>query len=149
MLHLKLFRNATRYSLRSNLRIRSYPVRQFVARGPQHTPEGEREIEGGKESGGGRKLALAGLTLSAVMGKAKYVLVALKLTKAAPLASMVLSSAAYSMIFGWPYACGMVGLIFFHECGHAIVMRHYGVPFSPMVFIPFMGAVISMEENPR
>jgi Zn-dependent protease len=62
---------------------------------------------------------------------------------------MVLTSFAYSFFFGWPYAVGMVGLIFFHECGHALVMKKYGVPFSPMVFIPFMGAVIAMKEEPR
>eukprot|EP01032_Pedospumella_encystans_P038890 gene38890-44086_t len=33
--------------------------------------------------------------------------------------------------------------------GHAIVMHRYGVPFSPMVFVPFMGAVIAMKEDPR
>jgi hypothetical protein len=70
----------------------------------------------------------------------KYVLVALKLTKMAPLASMVITSGTYALFFGWPYAIGMVGLIFFHECGHAVVMHRYNVPFSPMVFVPFMGA---------
>lgn len=94
-------------------------------------------------------LASVGLGASLLMTKTKYVLVALKLTKAAPLASMVLSSFAYSFIFGWPYAVGMVGLIFFHECGHAIVLHRYGVPFSPMVFIPFMGAVIVTKDKPR
>jgi len=89
------------------------------------------------------------LGASFLMGKTKYAIVALKLTKAAPLASMVLSSFAYSFIFGWPYAIGMVGLIVCHECGHAVVMNHYKVPFSPMVLIPFMGAVIAMKESPR
>jgi Zn-dependent protease len=28
-------------------------------------------------------------------------------------------------------------------------MMHYGMPFSPMVFIPFMGAVIATKEQPR
>lgn len=93
--------------------------------------------------------ASIGVGVSILAGKAKYALVALKLTKAAPLASMVITSLAYSMIFGLPYAVGMVGLIFVHECGHAVVMHRYGVPFSPMVFIPFVGAVISMKEEPR
>lgn len=85
---------------------------------------------------------------SVLFGKTKYVLAALKLTKMAPLASMVITSATYSLFFGWPYAIGMVGLIFVHECGHAIAMHHYKVPFSPMVFVPFMGAVIAMKEYP-
>lgn len=61
-----------------------------------------------------------GLGASFLFGKLKFVLIGLKLTKAAPLISMVISSAAYSFIFGWPYAIGMVGLIFVHECGHAL-----------------------------
>lgn len=89
------------------------------------------------------------LGASFLVGKTKYVLVALKLTKAAPLASMVITSFAYSFFFGWQYAVGMVGLILCHESGHALVMRHYGVPFSPMVFVPFMGAVIAMKESPK
>jgi len=86
---------------------------------------------------------------SLLLGKTKYILVALKVTKFAPLASMVFTSFTYSLFFGWPYAVGMVGLIFVHECGHAIVMNHYKLPFSPMVFIPFMGAVISMKDAPK
>jgi hypothetical protein len=74
---------------------------------------------------------------SVLFGKTKYLLAALKLTKLASLGSMVLSIGAYSMIFGWPYAVGMVGLIFCHECGHLAVMLQRGIPFSPMVFIPF------------
>jgi Zn-dependent protease len=43
----------------------------------------------------------------------------------------------------------MVGLITVHEVGHALVMMHRGIPFSPMVFIPFMGAMIAMKQRPR
>lgn len=91
----------------------------------------------------------AGAVVSMLFGKVKYVLLALKLTKMAPLLSMVASSAAYSLVYGPMYGCGMVGLILFHECGHAIAMNHYGVPFSPMVFVPFMGAAIQVEKHPR
>ena len=51
-----------------------------------------------------------------ILGKGKYILGALKLTKLAPLGSMLLSVGAYTMIFGFPYAVGMVGLILVHEC---------------------------------
>ena len=84
-----------------------------------------------------------------MFGKAKYILAAVKLAKFAPLASMLVSSFAYSFFYGWPFAVGMVGLIAVHESGHALAMRYYGVPFSPMVFIPFMGAVISMKDQPK
>lgn len=92
-------------------------------------------------------LASIGISAVFLMSKAKVVLVALQLTKALPLVSMLITSFTYSLFFGWPYAVGMVGLIFMHECGHALVMRHYEVPFSPMVFIPFMGAVIVMNKE--
>lgn len=96
----------------------------------------------------GGMIASLGLGASFLFGKTKFLLGALKITKAGPLLSMLATSATYSLFFGWPYACGMVGLIFVHECGHLVVMRHYGVPFSPMVFVPFMGAVIAMKEYP-
>jgi Zn-dependent protease len=53
------------------------------------------------------------------------------------------------MFFGLPYAAGMVGLILVHEVGHALVMHQRGIPFSPMVFVPFMGAAIAMKQQPR
>ena len=89
-------------------------------------------------------VASAGFVL---FGKMKYLLVALKLTKLAPAASMLVSIGAYSMFFGLPYACGMVGLIFVHELGHCFAMKHYNVPFSPMVFVPFFGAAIGMSVS--
>lgn len=86
---------------------------------------------------------------SLLLGKTKYVLAALKVTKLASLGSMVVSIGAYSTIFGLPYATGIVGLILVHECGHAAVMLQRGMPFSPMVFVPFMGAVIATRKQPR
>jgi Zn-dependent protease len=108
--------------------------------------------------GGGKKPNLGGGIASSVglvgaasvlFGKTKYLLVAAKATKLASLGSMALSVGAYSMFFGVPYAIGMVGLIFVHEMGHALAMHHYKIPFSPMVFLPFMGAVIAMKDRPR
>ena len=116
------------------------PVRTFSRYRPRNSGDGQKKV---------------GLAASAVMaatmlgGKAKYILAGLKLTKMTPLISMALTSFTYSLFFGWPYAVGMVGLIFVHETGHAIALRHYGVPFSPMVFVPFMGAVINMKDHPR
>lgn len=86
---------------------------------------------------------------SVVLGKGKYILGALKLTKLASLGSMLVSIGAYSMIFGLPYAVGMVGLMLVHESGHALVLMKQGIPFNPMVFIPFVGAVVVSREHPR
>eukprot|EP00428_Durinskia_dybowskii_P084986 CAMPEP_0170445426 /NCGR_PEP_ID=MMETSP0117_2-20130122/49058_1 /TAXON_ID=400756 /ORGANISM="Durinskia baltica, Strain CSIRO CS-38" /LENGTH=346 /DNA_ID=CAMNT_0010706307 /DNA_START=29 /DNA_END=1069 /DNA_ORIENTATION=+ len=125
---------------------RPLPNQLTIARHFSSPNRGNGDDDGNKKMG---MMASAGLGLSVLAGKTKYLLVGLKLTKAAPAASMLLTSFAYSFFFGWPYAVGMVGLIFFHECGHALVMRRYGVPFSPMVFVPFMGAVIAMKDEPR
>jgi Zn-dependent protease len=62
---------------------------------------------------------------------------------------MLGTTLTYSFFFGPLYSAGMVGLIFVHEAGHAIALKHYGVPFSPMVMIPFMGAAIATKEMPR
>ena len=87
-----------------------------------------------------------GAIAATLAGKTKYLLVAAKLTKAVPLISMLASTGAYAIFFGWPYAFGIVGLIFVHELGHVVALRHYKYDFSPMVFLPFMGAVISAGE---
>ena len=83
------------------------------------------------------------------LSKAKFAVGALKLSKFSTLISMGASVGAYTMFYGFPFAVGMVGLIFVHESGHALAMRYYGIPFSPMVFIPFMGAVIAQKEHTR
>jgi len=84
-----------------------------------------------------------------LLGKGKYILGALKLTKFASLGSMLLTVGAYTAFYGFPYAIGMTTLILIHESGHALVMRRLGIPFSPMVFIPFMGAAVAMRERPK
>ena len=106
---------------------------------------------GGRRPGGNRLAQGAGLigAASLLLGKSKYLLAGLKLTKFASLGSMILSVGTYSMFFGLPYATGMVGLLLVHETGHALVMRSKGIPFSPMVFMPFVGAVVAMRKQPR
>jgi Zn-dependent protease len=63
-------------------------------------------------------------------------------------ASMLVSIAAYTWIWGLPFAIGFVVLIFVHEFGHVIELRRQGVPASAPLFIPFLGAVIGMKELP-
>jgi len=122
------------------------------------TSESEEEARrggGGGGSGNGTRGGGGGLLrglgvgsgLLLLFGKAKFVLVALKLTKFTSMASMLASMGVYSLIFGWPYAVGFVSLIAVHESGHAAVMRYYGIPFSPMVFVPFVGAAVQMERS--
>ena len=63
--------------------------------------------------------------------------------------TMIISMAAYSLIFGWPYAIGFVLLIFFHELGHFVAARQRGLDVGAPTFIPFVGAWIQMKEIPH
>jgi len=117
-------------------------------RPPQRNDDDDDENKD-KKTGTARKLAGAAAGASILVGKSKYLFAGLKIAKFGPLASMVLTSFTYSFFFGWPYSLGMVGLIFVHELGHLFVMKYYNIPFSPMVFVPFMGAVISMKDHPK
>jgi Zn-dependent protease len=63
--------------------------------------------------------------------------------------SMLLMIWGYSWLFGWPFAAGLVFLIFVHEMGHVIAAKWLGMPVSAPLFIPFVGAAIIMKQSPR
>ena len=94
-----------------------------------------------------RSLAI-GSGLVVLAGKTKYLFLALKLTKLSSVLSLLASSAAYAFIYGPLFGVGMVSMILVHESCHALAMRRYNIPFSPMVFLPFVGAFVSMKEDP-
>jgi Zn-dependent protease len=60
--------------------------------------------------------------------------------------SMLVSIAAYSLIWGWTFAAGFVALLFVHEMGHYIQMRREGVQPSWMLFVPFLGAAVGARS---
>jgi Zn-dependent protease len=60
--------------------------------------------------------------------------------------TMLVSIAAYSLIWGWQFAVGFVGLLLVHEMGHVIALRREGIKASAPMFIPFLGAVISAKS---
>ena len=64
-------------------------------------------------------------------------------------ASMLVSVAAYSLIWGWQFALGFVLLLLVHEMGHVVQLRREGVPASAPLFIPFLGAVVGMKQAPK
>ena len=47
----------------------------------------------------------------------------------------LVSVAAYSLFFGWPFAVGFVALLFVHEMGHVIQLRREGLKASAPMFI--------------
>jgi Zn-dependent protease len=62
----------------------------------------------------------------------------------------LVSIAAYSLLWGWPFAAGFVALLFVHEMGHVIQLRREGIKASTPMFIPFLGAAIfsrSLGDN--
>ena len=84
-------------------------------------------------------LAKVGAPLFALLLKVKFLFL--------PLISMAASIWAYSTIFGLPFAVGIVALLFIHECGHATAGLLRGIKPSTMVFIPFMGAVVTLRGH--
>lgn len=107
--------------------------------------------------GGNRVAQGAGLlgAASLLFGKTKYVLAALKLTKLASLGSMIVSIGAYSMFFGLPYACGIVGLITVHEAGtycHLVAAGHgssaHHSQFSSLLSLVLVSRIVFHQDTP-
>jgi Zn-dependent protease len=64
------------------------------------------------------------------------------------LGSALLSIAIYWDLWGRAIAAGLVWGMWCHELGHAAVMRKLGVPRSPIVFVPFIGAMQRVRQFP-
>jgi Zn-dependent protease len=62
---------------------------------------------------------------------------------------MLVSAAVYVWIGGWWFGVGLVLLLFVHEMGHVLEARRQGLPVSAPLFIPFMGAMITMKQMPQ
>nr|WP_210301997.1 site-2 protease family protein [Methylobacterium brachythecii] len=74
---------------------------------------------------------------------------ALKLGKVATTGgTMLLSVAAYALVWGWRYAAGFVALLFAHEMGHFVAARQRNLDVGAPAFIPFVGAWIALKETP-
>jgi len=62
--------------------------------------------------------------------------------------SALFSIALYSGLWSMPIACGLVLGMWVHELGHRVLLRRYGFEPSPIVFVPFVGAVQRMSSQP-
>jgi len=92
-------------------------------------------------------LFVAGLAVLKFGAKLKVLLLLLpKLKVLTTSASMLVSVAAYSIIWGWKFAVGFVALLFVHEMGHVIQMKREGVKVSGMLFVPFLGAAVGARS---
>jgi Zn-dependent protease len=63
--------------------------------------------------------------------------------------SMLVSVAAYALLWGWQFAVGFVVLLFVHELGHVFEAKRQGIPASAPMFIPFLGALITLKRMPE
>jgi len=90
---------------------------------------------------------ILGWLIAGGIAVAKFGFLALKSLKTS--LSMLLMIWTYSWLFGWPFAAGFVVLIFVHEMGHVIAAKWLGMPVTAPIFIPFVGAYITMKQNPR
>jgi Zn-dependent protease len=64
--------------------------------------------------------------------------------------SMIVAAAVY---YFYPFhdftiAIGFVVLMMVHEMGHVFATWYYGLSASPPIFIPYLGAVINLREQP-
>ena len=106
---------------------------------PEEPPRPDPVPEPRRRGLGGSILA----ALLAIVAKGKALLLLLPKVKLLTTSgTMLVSIAAYSLIWGWKFAVGFVILLFIHEMGHVIQLRREGIPASAPVFIPFLGAVV-------
>ncbi len=106
---------------------------------PIHPGSGRRPLR--------KRLARVLAPLGVLLTKAKMLLVLLPQLKVlATFGSMAVSIAAYGLLFGLPFAVGLVTLIFLHEIGHVIQLRREGIKASAPLFIPFLGAIIAAKS---
>jgi Zn-dependent protease len=125
------------------------------------TPQGLNEYEPRDyepiQPGGGRSgsfterakkfLGPIAVAVIAFASKAKAILLLLpKIKVLSTSATMLVSIAAYSLIWGWSFAAGFVILLLVHEMGHVIQLRREGIEASAPMFIPFMGAFVAAKS---
>jgi len=107
-----------------------------------------------KKKGWLSKFGVIGALLVATkLGKiaviAKMLFAALKASKfAATFISMAITIAIYAQFYGWLFALGFVVAIFIHESGHVVASKQVGLDVSAPMFIPFLGAFITLKEQP-
>ncbi len=62
--------------------------------------------------------------------------------------SMLVSIGAYALLWGWQFAAGFTILLLVHELGHVLEAKRQGLPVSAPMFIPFLGALITLKRLP-
>ena len=121
-----------------------------VAHAPATAPDGVAGLPPARpqpHQPGWRRLLGPVIVLGALLAKFKGVLLLLpKIKLLTTSGSMLVSVAAYSLIWGWTFALGFVLLLLVHEMGHVIQLRREGIEASAPMFIPFLGAVVAAKS---
>jgi len=81
-----------------------------------------------------------------VITKGKFLL--LGLTKLTTLGSMLAFLGVYWTMFGWKFALGFVLCIYIYVMGHVAELRRFGIAASAPMFIPGLGAFVSLKQLP-
>ncbi|MFC3772830.1 site-2 protease family protein [Paenibacillus sp. GCM10012303] len=85
-----------------------------------------------------------------ILSKGKTLLALFKFSKfGTAIISMLVTVWAYTIVFPFQVAAGLVGMILIHEMGHVAAAKRKGLPVSAPFFIPFLGAMIMLKRNPR
>jgi len=93
-----------------------------------------------------KALGPVGVGLFFLLTKGK--LLALGLTKAGTLLSMLAAFGVYWTAWGWFFALGLVVSIYIHEMGHVAALRRYGLEASAPMFLPGVGALVRLKQRP-
>eukprot|EP00397_Hematodinium_sp_SG-2012_P030433 GEMP01032234.1.p1 GENE.GEMP01032234.1~~GEMP01032234.1.p1 ORF type:complete len:366 (+),score=42.87 GEMP01032234.1:116-1213(+) len=93
-------------------------------------------------------IEVSGFVTAQVMPGIKLDFPVLKMVNYYPLLSMVACGLGYGVGFGWDYSVAMISHFAIHEMGHALMIRHLGVPVDSMLFVPF-GALVKMPHHPE
>jgi Zn-dependent protease len=98
-----------------------------------------------------KRLGPIGIFLAYLLGKAKYLALALKfgLPALKTGGTMLVSIVVYAQVFGWWFAVGFVVSILAHEMGHVYAAWRLGVPVTAPLFIPGFGALIIQKREAR
>src|SRR6185312_2395189 len=113
---------------------------------PPPPPQQPRPRQRRKSSIRGR-LSAAGAAIVALLAKFKAILLLLpKLKLFASSGTILVSLAAYALLWGWSFAAGFIALLFVHEMGHVIALRREGIKASAPMFVPFLGAVVAARS---
>ena len=62
--------------------------------------------------------------------------------------SALASALLYAVLWSMPMACGLVLGMWVHELGHWALIRRLGLQSSPILFVPFVGAMQKLKSAP-